>query len=463
MKEKILKNGRLALIIIFILELALTFFITPNRYDDKWFIEQITNEINPETGEVIEHTISDFVVGRYNTWSSRVLIEFVLCLVLKTSKYLWVLIECLMVVLACYSISKLFVKDDEKQKNYMIIAMVLVYPMSIMHQTGWASTSINYMWPLATGLFALIPIKKIFSQEKIRWFEYPLYTLALIFAANHEQACSLLVGFYLIYTIIYIINNKKVSPYLIIQSIVAIASMIFILTCPGNSVRQLEEAYRYLDYRMLSFLDKFILGFTATFGRIIYSQNVVYIMFTLLIAAYVCLNSKEKLYKAVALIPIITVLVLGPCLGFFSGMFSNLTDIRNTLVEETMILNVGNCDNMYSVFITAISFINFIAIGMSLLVIFDKLKDNSALLIYLAGLASRIIIAFSPTVFVSKTRTNIFFDFAMIIISFLIWDKMSKEEKNKNVVHLLTDLIIIAAVIQYFNTFAYVYIDKPLF
>jgi hypothetical protein len=40
---------------------------------------------------------------------------------------------------------------------------------------------------------------------------------------------------------------------------------------------------------------------------------------------------------------------------------------------------------------------------------------------------------------------------------------MSKEEKNKNVAHLLTDLIIVAAVIQYFNTFAYVYIDKPLF
>lgn len=463
MKDKILKNGRLALIIIFILELTLTFFITPSKYDDKWFIEQVTNELNPETGEIIEHTITDFVADRYNSWSSRVIIEFVLCLVLKTSKYLWILLECLMVVLVCYSISKLFVKDSKKQKNFMVIAMVLVYPMKIMHETGWASTTINYMWPLATGLFALIPIKKIFTGEKIRWFEFPLYTLALLFAANHEQACSLLVGFYLIYFILYIIKNKKVSPYMLIQLVLAIASMVFILTCPGNAVRQADESWRYLDYKMLSVLDKVLLGFTATFGRIIYTQNIVYIMFTAIIAVYVCTSSKEKLYKVVALIPIITVLVLGPFLGIMSGIFPNLNDVKSALIQEKMILNVGDCDNMFSVFITLFSFINFIAIGMSLLVIFERLKDNSALLIYLVGLASRIIIAFSPTVFVSKTRTNIFFDFAMIIVSFLIWDKLSEEEKNKKLATYITNVVIIIAAVQYISTFAYVYLDKPLY
>ena len=65
------------LLTLFILELVLSIFITPNLYDDAWFIKQITNEMNDETGEIIEHTIPDFVQNRYYTWSSRVIIEFV--------------------------------------------------------------------------------------------------------------------------------------------------------------------------------------------------------------------------------------------------------------------------------------------------------------------------------------------------------------------------------------------------
>lgn len=93
MREKIVeflkKNGRLAIFILFVLEIVLTMFITPNKYDDAYFIEKVTN-----------NSIISFVGDRYNWWSSRVIIEFILCFVLKTSKYLWVLIEAFMVALA---------------------------------------------------------------------------------------------------------------------------------------------------------------------------------------------------------------------------------------------------------------------------------------------------------------------------------------------------------------------------
>lgn len=97
--KKVFENRRGALILLFILEIVLTIVITPNLYDDAWFIKQITNELDIETNQVIEHTIIDFVTNRYSTWSSRVIIEFVLCLVLKTSKYMWIFVEALMVTL----------------------------------------------------------------------------------------------------------------------------------------------------------------------------------------------------------------------------------------------------------------------------------------------------------------------------------------------------------------------------
>ena len=93
--EKFVKNGRGAILIIFLLELFLTFFITPNRYDDAWFLEQVTGK-----------SILSFEIERYSNWTSRFLIEIAECFVLKTSKFLWILVEALMVTLAGYSISR---------------------------------------------------------------------------------------------------------------------------------------------------------------------------------------------------------------------------------------------------------------------------------------------------------------------------------------------------------------------
>ena len=51
--KKIISNGRWILILLLVLELFLNIFITPNTYDDEWFITQITDELNTETGEII--------------------------------------------------------------------------------------------------------------------------------------------------------------------------------------------------------------------------------------------------------------------------------------------------------------------------------------------------------------------------------------------------------------------------
>lgn len=464
MKEKIKKiyeNGTYALILLFILEIILIMFVTPNLYDDEWFIKQVTNEINPETNEVIEHTITGFVQKRYFTWSSRVIIEFILCLTLKTSKYLWILLEALMVTIVGYSISKIFVKDNKKANNSILISMILIYPYTIMHQAGWAATTINYMWPLAMCLFALIPIKKIWYNEKIKFFEYPLYTAALLFAGNHEQASSLLVCFYILFTIIMIIRDKKVKPYMIIQSALALGSIIFILTCPGNYIRQEEEMRRFIDFGMLTFLDKFVLGFTSTFGQIIANQNIVYTLLTSLLAIYVFSNYKEKLYRVISLVPVVSMLVFGHLSSITFEMFPNLEIFYELLTTKDVLLTVANCNKIYYTFPIIFTFANFICIGMSLLLLTKKYKNNIVFLIYLAGLASRVIMGFSPTVFVSKTRTMIFFDFAMIIMSFLIWQQLNNK-KTKGI-NYINGIIKLTAVIQYINVLVYIYSEQKLY
>lgn len=447
-KEKmkdILKNGRGAIFAVFILHLVTTIFITPNRYDDKWFIEQIAS------GE----SIFSFVTSRYFSWSSRVFIEMLICFVLKTSKYLWIVIESLMMALIAYSISRLFIKKEERvQNNVMLVFMILVYPFNAMNSSGWASSTMNYIWPLATCLFALIPIKKIWNEEKIKFWEYPLYSISLIFAGNQEQTCAILVGTYLLFTILMIIKNKKVHPYMIVQSILIIASIVFILTCPGNYIRKNEETLKiFKDFEMYNLLDKISLGLTSTMGIIIKNRNLVYTMLSLIIAIYIWTTYKEKVYRAVSIIPILTIVFLGITQNLTNTIFPYFGSMREFVIEERVMLSAANSNNLLNVIPILLASVNFICLALSILLIFKNLKNNIAILVFLIGLSSQVILGFSPTVFSSIERTTIFFEFSMIIVALLIWQEFTKKtDKNDKKILKRTEIIIkVAGILQYIN------------
>ena len=448
MKEKIqkfLKDGRGALLALFILEFVLTFFITPNKFDDKVFLESVTGT-----------SVWSYVGPRYYNWSSRLIIEFVLCSILKISKYLWILLEAFMVALAGYSISKLCIKEDENKKDniVMLVAMILIYPIMQMNSAGWAATTINYMWPMALGLFSLIPIRKVWDGEKIKFWQYPLYVMALIFAANQEQACAILFGTYLLFAILMVMKNKKIHPFIVIQNVLVIASLVFILTCPGNAVRtQTEIANQFNDFEMLTILDKIGLGLTSTMGVIIDKGNIVFAVMSILIAVNIFLNYKERLYRIVSLVPVFSILSLCYFSRITTEIFPFFGTLKGLITEEQVMLTAVNCNNMLYVIPIILAAANFICITMSLLLMFKSLNKNVALLAFFVGLASRLIMGFSPTVFLSGERTMLFFEFAMIIVSILVWQEIIKKtDKNEKKIQKRVDFIIkSAAILQYIN------------
>lgn len=336
----------------------------------------------------------------------------------------------------------------------MLLFMILMYPFNAMNGSGWATTTIVYMWSLATCLFALIPIRKIWDGEKIKYWEYPLYTISLIFAANQEQTCSILCGSYILFSIFMIIKNKKIHPYMIIQSLFAIASIIFILTCPGNYIRsQQEVGDLFKDFEMLSFLDKVSLGLTSTMGLIIKKRNLVYTMLSLLSVIYIFSNYKEKIFRVVAVIPFLSILLLGIAAPIVNQVFPFFNSFRNFIVREEIMLTAANCNNLLNIVPVVFACINFICLALSILLIFKNLKNNIAILVFLVGLASKIIIGFSPTVFSSVERSTIFFEFSMIIVMLLIWQELIKKtDKNDLKVQKLTRSIIeYTGVLQYIN------------
>ena len=245
---------------------------------------------------------------------------------------------------------------------------------------------------------------------------------------------------------------------MLIQLALVIASFIFIVTCPGNYVRTTDEIERYFqDMEMFNFLDKLSLGFTSTLGLIIGEEMVVFILMSSMINIYIFTHYKEKLYRIVSIFPLISVIILSLLVGpenpdMLGRVFPFLYSFRTLVVSEQVFLTASTSNNLLYITPLIFSFMFFISVGLSILLVYKNLKDNLPLLIFLAGLASRVMIGFSPTVFSSGARTMIFFEFAMISIAFIVWQKIINDSKTeKKLINKLDIVIKFTAVIQYAN------------
>lgn len=456
MIEKIKKffktNTRIAILILFLLELFINIWITPNRYDSAFFIEKMQ-----------EMSLFDFIGMRYQTWTSRIIIEMIVCLVLP-HRFVWIILNTIMTTLIGYSLIQLFVKNDDKNLISMILCFVLIYPIYKVASCDWGAGTINYTWILAMLLFACIPIRKIIDGEKIKKWMYPVYSLALIIACNQEQACIIAFGIYFVFTLLeFWKNNKKIYPFMIVQCIFIILSLIFIATCPGNYARKTEEILTYnMDFRVLNVFDKISLGLTSTVNSLLVRPNISFLFFSIILAVYVIKTYKNNLYKAVALIPLVAQLVISLLKNIVDGVFPYFAKFYEIIFLEQPMLTPGNYNNFINFLPLILALVILGSIVMSILLIFKKLNNNVAILVYILGVASRIILGFSPTVFASTDRTFIFFDFALIIVSFLIWKEYLKQtDKNQvKVRNQLGTIIVIFAVLQYLHTFIYTLISQ---
>ena len=110
-------------------------------------------------------SIASFLAMRWHTWSSRLLIEGLLCVTTK-SIWLWRVLDSLAKVLLAFSLCRL--ANAEKRPEMLGLAALLAtgIPFAILRSTGWQATSLNYDVPLACAAMACIPLADALWKRK---------------------------------------------------------------------------------------------------------------------------------------------------------------------------------------------------------------------------------------------------------------------------------------------------------
>ncbi len=267
----------IAYLIFALCVIAMHFLIHPGRSDDEATLEITKN-----------HSLISWVVWRFQEWSSRFIQEGMGFLAIR-HQMLWRVLDAGMWIVFPALLNELTdAKGNERHLSFFLIA---IYPFADFTSAGWVCTTVTYFWPVFLGLVFFVLLKKYMCLGHLTVLEYIVMFLSLIISVNHELFAALVLMILLCLTIEHYCGEKKISPIMIICSLIAVADIIMVLVSPGNQKRAATETLaQNADFAKYSFLHKFYLGFMRLVDVLVDERNAI--LYTVLLV-YRRLNRSE--------------------------------------------------------------------------------------------------------------------------------------------------------------------------
>lgn len=386
--------------------------------DDVWFLNIAQNK-----------NLIVYLVERYHGWTSRLIIEAIMLVLLRLPSVVWMILDSLMFVLSFYSMIKILNGQKSLRINLVLFALFITFPFSFFGSAGWYATTLNYAWPLGFGLYALSYIEPLLNGGKMGSIKKIFLIISLVIATNQEQMCALILGFYFLSVCYYYYKYKRINVSLISVLLFSTIILLFHATCPGNANRSVQEiATFYPSYENFTIIDKLVLGVLSTFSYILIYDEIIVLAFVV-IMLFKAFQSKKIQVIIVSLIPFFSYIY-----GCYSVRW-NLDGFVNGIVSRF----AGPSDYLvYDLNTFLYIFIILVEIACILFVLYNVLRFETFIyitIVLLAALASRVILGFSATIFASLSRTfvNMFmlFILADVILLFDIKPQLSIDKEEK--------------------------------
>ena len=380
----------------------------------------------------------DKSVGDFFGWSSRVLINlFSNAMVLLPN--VWKIFNALLYAFMLKNVSEIF---DLKEKHEQIFVAFLIFliPNKMYLTAGWLVTSVAYFWPVAI-LSYMFNVMKNRKYKDNRWHLVGLF-LSTVYVANEEIICIfLLVAIY-----IYIWNNKDQIKIGLGMEFIVICEILWIFLCPGNTSRAATEmAVRFCDFDKLTIIKKMEMGFTATMNQTWLKFSPLIITFTLILFIFAIYKNGSILKSLWIAIPFIC-----SCLGYFIQITANTYYISEKLYNSEGSYGSISIYN-YSCLSSYIPLLFYICIGGYILIIIMNVFDYNKLGISLAAVllwavATRCVMGFSPTIWVSSERTFTLLYTVIFMIIIFFWKKINN--KSYSMIYMFNIVMCIMTVYE---------------
>lgn len=328
---------------------------------------------------------------------------------------LWRLCNPVVLTMMAIVISRLCTCENAVLKNTVICAGI-VYPAMILVDAGFIATTVNYLWPVTCGLLCLLPLQRLCRGGRAHWYETAVGLPLLLYALNMEQMCAILTVLFSAASL-YLCIKKRPSLYAGAMALLCIAGLCYTyyLNCVGDGSRMEREIARcFPDFLQLGLWNKIELGFSSTLYCLTMDPayaSAAFLAFALFLAIAVFRKTSNFGFRLAAAVPPACTLFfvtasllpekLVPFLPFFTGGMRNVLVARAAYsfspVRDILLLLVCACV--------------LCSVG---LLMGSRQAALTAFVMLAAGLGSRMLLGFSPTVWASGYRT-----FHIMLLTFL--------------------------------------------
>ena len=301
-----------------------------------------------------------------------------------------------------------------------------MFPIDIMITAGWIATSANYLWTTAMGMYSILPIIKKWQGKKITKNTYILASAATIYACNEEQVSALLLGLsvcVLVYSLVK--KRRKVDYYVILIMVVSLGMMLFSLTWKGNSIRKISEISSWVPiFYMQSPAEKILNGFLSTSQYLLLSSTAVITLMCGGLAALIYYRYNNYCVRIIGCIP----LAFYFCFGLFKEIMLKIFPA----FSQFFFLNITNSAifNIDVIISVTIQLFVIFLIAYLCLIALGGGKGLILSILWLGGIATRVVMGFSPTLYASSTRTFTFLLIVIIIIYTQLLIELKKDKKE---------------------------------
>lgn len=408
-------------------------------------------------GALDGRSMTEFLASRWNTWSSRLIIEGSLAVVTHSIWAFRVLDSAAMAFLA-YSLCRLAGCEERPGMMMLAACLVTTIPFAILRSTGWMATSLNYYWPLACTAGALIPLADALWKRKTSWEWQVVAVLLAVYGANQEQTSAVIAGAGLVLGAALYMRDRYVRPVIWIVFVIGMVQLLLHLTCPGNALRaeQSVAVVNLRDYGQFSLIDKLSIGLTSTTALLIYTYNPVLLACGAVVGATI--TARRRGVAAHLLILAASLFVLRAFLAYFTQKMSSLAGVNSLFLSMYSYAlrlgpeGIGELGRMIMMFLTVF------VLGLMALVLYLSIGHRplsaAAVMIFAIGFAARMALSFSPTVVESGERTMLPLYGAMMLCALLCVRDCRIENARRWPLRIASMIVIAVTALNVLGSFA---------
>ena len=379
----------------------------------------------------------------YFEWGSRIL-SHVLVFLLVGHHAIWRVLTIMALVVVTVAPAVYVGKSPRSRATLLLLSLLLVstIPATILLETGMIATTANYLFVIAAGFLAAYPLVAYLRGLRLRVPLVIISVLSLIYAANFEVMAFVLLAAF-IAAIFFRRYRFQSFRGLIPFPAFALAAIIYHLTTPGNAVRLSMELVHFPGYTDLTLTRRIEIGWSTTL-RSIFMNGYLAPFILALVVLLILIARRESLARVcVAAIPVFSWIAFSAQMSSYwqshvsmeyGQRFTPVSTIsaRHNLhiphfgpiflpdaIAETFTGHgLVRIDNPASILIFLALNGVLLASVISIFWVYRLQSVNRprviAFVLFLAC-CSKAVIAFSPTIWVSGSRTDTF-----LIVGYLI-------------------------------------------